>query len=268
MQLSIMQSPTTHPLTIHPQILHTCTLLQRAAPLLVILLWMILLSPPVFAQGSAPARPATPGDATAMLQKIRARLDQVNDYQATGLMKTNVSFLKVPEAQVTVYFKKPDKLKIQNDKGISLVPRGAVTISLNNLLKGGYTVLDAGTETINGIRVRVVKLLPVDDNADLVLSTLYIDEARLLILQARTTTRENGSYEVDLSYGRYTAYSLPDKVVFIFNLKDYKLPKGITFDYDDGSAKKQEAPNGGKGKVEISYSSYTINKGVPDSVFR
>src|SRR5580704_4059068 len=109
-------------------------------------------------------------DPNSLVQKVKAKLDQVNNYEAAGIMKTNVSFLKVPEAQVTVYFKKPDKLKIKNDKGISLVPKGAVTISLNNLLKGGYTVLDAGTDTAGGHMVRVVKLLPQDENADLVLS--------------------------------------------------------------------------------------------------
>ena len=203
-----------------------------------------------------------------LLQKVRARLDQVNDYQATGLMKTNVSFLKVPEATVVVYFKRPDKLKIRNDKGISLVPKGAVTVSLNNLLKGSYTTLDAGTDTFAGRKVKVIKLLPQDENADLVLSTLYIDEARLLILRARTTTRENGTYEVEMTYDKYIAYALPDKVVFTFNTKDYKLPKGITFDYDDGSKKDQPAAGATKGKVELDYSSYIINKGVPDSVFQ
>src|SRR5258707_12885900 len=107
------------------------------------LCFLFLLTAGAYAQGAA-----------ALLQKVRARLDQVNDYQATGLMKTNVSFLKVPEAQVTVYFKKPDKLKIKNEKGISLVPKGAVTISLNNLLKGGYTTLDAGTDMVDGHKVK------------------------------------------------------------------------------------------------------------------
>ena len=213
-------------------------------------------------------QPAGGQDAAALLQKVRAKLELVNDYQAAGLMKTNVSFLKVPEAQVTVYFKKPDKLKIRNDKGISLVPKGAVTISLNNLLKGGYTVLDAGTEVVDGVKARIVKLLPADENADMVLSTLYIDESRLLVLRARTTTRENGSYEVDLSYGKYVSYGLPDKVVFLFNVKDYKLPKGVTFDYDDGSGKKPDAAANGKGKVEIDYQSYLINKGVPEEEFK
>jgi outer membrane lipoprotein-sorting protein len=212
----------------------------------------------------APAVAQTPD---ALLKKVRARLDRVNDYQATGLMKTNVAFLKVPEARVTVYFKRPDRLKIKNDKGISLVPKGAVTISLNNLLKGTYTTIDAGTDSSGGRKVRVIKLLPTDENADLVLATLYIDEDRLLILKARTTTKDNGTYEVEMTYDRYIAYALPDKVVFTFNTKDYKLPKGITFDYDDGATKKPSPAVAGKGRVELDYQSYIINKGVPDEVF-
>ena len=118
--------------------------------------------------------------------------------------------------------------------------RGAASISLNNLLKGSFTALDAGSDWVNGNKVKIVKLLPLDDNAEIVLSTLYIDENRLLVIKAKTTTRENGTYEVDMIYGKYIAYALPDKVIFTFNMKDYKLPKGITFDYDDGNKKNAE----------------------------
>jgi hypothetical protein len=111
--------------------------------------------------------------------------------------------------------------------------------------------------------------LPKDDNSDVVLSTVYIDEAQLLIKKAKTTTKENGTYELEMVYGKYATYGLADKITFRFNTKDYKLPKGITFDYDDGS-KKETNPDklkNKKGEVEITYSSYIINKGVPDSVF-
>ena len=208
-------------------------------------------------------------DANMLLQKVKEKLNKVNDYEAEGVMKTNVSFLKVPEANVKVYFKKPDNLKIKNDKGISLVPKGAVSVSLNNLLKGNFTAIDAGIDIIDKLKIKIIKLLPLDENADIVLSTLYIDESRMIVVKAKTTTRENGTYEVEMSYGKYEDYALPDKVLFTFNTKDYKLPKGITFDYDDGSKKKIENNiNSNKGKVEINYSSYIINKGLPDAVFK
>ena len=209
--------------------------------------------------------------AEELVQQVRARLDKVNDYVAKGKMKTNVVFMKAPVATIKVYFKKPDKLRVNNESGISFIPKGSVNINLNSIFLDGtatFDMIDLGKETGSGLRI--IKLLPKDDDADVVLSTLYIDEARQLIRKSKTTTRENGSYELEMTYGKYAEYGLADKIVLSFNTKDYKLPKGVTFDYDDGS-KKQETPDkmkNKKGKVEIVYSEYTINKGVSDTVFQ
>ena len=185
-------------------------------------------------------------------------------------MKTNVIFIKAPIATVKVYYKKPDKLKINNESGISFIPKGSVHINLNMIFLNttGFDIIDVGKEA--GTNLRVIKLLPKDENADIVLSTLYIDETQSLIKKAKTTTKENGTFELDMTYGKYADYGLADKVVFTFNTKDYKLPKGVTLDYDGGN-KKETNPDklkSKKGKVEITYSGYIINKGVPDSVFQ
>jgi len=128
--------------------------------------------------------------------------------------------------------------------------------------------LDAGQDIINNNKVKVVKLIPADDNAEIVLSTIYIDEVHLVILKAKITTKENGTYEMEMNYGKYMQYALPDKVVCTFNIKDYKLPKGVTLDYDDGSKKRSEEKlQNTRGKVEIIYSSYAINKIILDAVF-
>jgi len=103
-----------------------------------------------------------------------------------------------------------------------------------------------------------------------VLSTLYIDEANLVIRRAKTTTRDNGTYELEMSYGKYSAYGLPDQLSFSFNTKDYKMPKGVTFDFEDGtdSKKKEDKLKNRKGKVDISFSNYIINKGLADTIFQ
>ena len=208
--------------------------------------------------------------AEEIIQKVKAKLDKVNDYEARGKMKTNVVFIKAPIANVKIYYKKPDRLRINNESGISFIPKGSMNINLGNIFINttGFDIIDVGRES--GSNLRIIKLLPKDDNADVVLSTVYIDEAQSLIKKSKTTTKENGTYELEMSYGKYAEYGLADKVIFSFNTKDYKLPKGITFDYDDGS-KKEPTPDklkNKKGKVEISYSGYIINKGVSDTVFK
>lgn len=212
---------------------------------------------------------ASAQSAEEAISKVKARLEKVTDYQAVGKMKTNVIFIKAPIANIKVYYKKPDKLRINNEQGISFVPKGSVNINLNNVFLNteGFDIIDMGKEVKSGFRV--IKLLPRDENSDVVLSTLHIDEINGLVMRARTTTRDNGTYELQMSYGKYAEFGLADKVILEFNTKEYKLPKGVTFDYDDGS-KKQPADkmNNKKGKVEIVYTSYTINKGVPDTVFK
>ncbi|MFM2327092.1 MAG: hypothetical protein RIR31_1294 [Bacteroidota bacterium] len=210
-------------------------------------------------------------DVNTLVQKVKAKLDKVSDYEASGKMKTNVTFLKVPVANIKLYYKKPDKVKIKNEKGFSFIPKGAVNINMSNSLNNGkYSVLDAGFDKIDGAAVRVVKLLPDDDNADVVLSTLYIDETNLVIRKSKTTTRENGSYELQMSYGKYADYGLPDKIIFSFNTKDYKLPKGVSFDFEDGSEAKSavDKTKNKKGRAEITFTSYRINKGIAEAIFQ
>ena len=208
--------------------------------------------------------------AEEVISKVKARLDKVNDYEARGKMKTNVVFIKAPIATVKVYYKKPNKLRINNESGISFIPKGSVNINLGNIFvsNAGFDIIDMGKE--NKTNLRIIKLLPKEENSEVVLSTLYIDETQSLIKKAKTTTKENGTYELEMSYGKYGEYGLADKVIFTFNTKDYKLPKGITFDYDDGGKKEQNSGKlkDKKGRVEITYSNYTINKGVPDAVFK
>lgn len=206
-------------------------------------------------------------DAEEILKKVKQKLEKVNDYEATGKMKTNVVFIKAPVADVKIYYKKPNLIRIINEKGISFIPRGSVNISLNNIFTDlhKFDIIDAGADS-GGLRM--IKILPKDDTADIVLSTLYIDGKNLLIKKSRSTTRENGSYELLMTYGKYADYGLPDKIVFSFNTKDYKLPKGITLDYDEGGEKNNNNLKNKKGTVEIFYSNYIINKGIDDKIFQ
>jgi len=59
-------------------------------------------------------------------------------------------------------------------------------------------------------------------------------------------------------------YQRKRNLYFLFNTKDYKLPKGATFDYD-AVTENESVPDkikDKKGKLEIHYSADVINKGV------
>jgi outer membrane lipoprotein-sorting protein len=204
----------------------------------------------------------------ALVNAVRAKLDKVQDYQAQGVMIIDVPFIQAPPSDVTVYYKKPNLFKVEKKGGISILPKGGVGINLGSILSGDdFTVVPAGSAVINGSTMKVVKLLPQNDASDIVLLTLYIDEKTVLVRRSKVTTRENGSYEIDLTYGKWAPWGLPDAVVFSFNAKAYKLPKGITFEYEKSGEPAPATPKDTAGKIRLTYSNYVINKGVNPAVF-
>lgn len=223
----------------------------------LLLIFLLTLSSRAFSQ-----------DMTSLVMKVKAKLDQVNDYEAEGRMKTDVAFIKAPVGRVKVYYKKPDKFRLKKDGGISLLPKGGVSVNMNSIFTtSGFTAIGAGETMINGVNTKVVKILPDDENSDIVLSTMYIDETNLLVRKSTVTTKENGTYTVEMSYGKFAQYGLPDKVSFSFNTKNYSLPKGITLEFDDEKPADTNKLKNRKGRVEITYTNYIINKGINDAVF-
>jgi outer membrane lipoprotein-sorting protein len=205
----------------------------------------------------------------ALLKKVRDKMDKVADYQAEGKMKLDVSFINAPASKVTIFYKKPNRFKVKKAGGISILPKGGVSVNINALLTGGsYQTVPGGASLVDGKQTTVVKLIPDSENSDVVLSVLHIDEKEAVVRKATVTTKESGTYEILMNYGTYTAWGLPDKVIFTFNTKDYKMPKGVIFEYDKGGERKvEDKGKTKKGKVEISYSNYIINKGVDEKNF-
>jgi hypothetical protein len=207
--------------------------------------------------------------ANLLIEKVSQKLALVNDYTATGIMKTDVAFIKASLGKVKVYFKKPNQLKIKKEGGISLLPKGGVSVSLNSLLNTRqFVAMESGKQIFKGKELQVIKLIPTDDALDWVISTLWIDATTALVYKTFTTTKENGTYEVTMEYGAYAGYGLPSKIIFGFNTKDYKLPSGITLEFgDDEPVSKAKALKAKKGTIEITYSNYSINNGVSSTMF-
>lgn len=224
---------------------------------------MIFCGALIFDLSSASAQ-----EAEDLVNRVRAKIEQVNDYKAHGRMKMDVSFIDAPPSKIAVYYKRPNQFKIKKDDGISILPKGGISINPGTLLASrNYDVIPKKDSLLNGTLTKVVRLLPSEDNSEVVLTTLYIDDKNLVVKKAIVTTRESGTYEIELNYGRYMEWGLPDKLTFVFNTKDYKLPKGISFEYDKGGTKKEKPLKNKKGKVEITYSDYIINQGIDNAIF-
>ncbi len=212
-------------------------------------------------------------DADKLYYSLRTKVLSVKDYTADVRMKIDINRMRIPQLKGTLFFKSPDKMRLERHGGLSILPKKNINLTLSNLMPDGkVTVIDMGTSTIDGKKLRVLKVIPEDELSQIILAKIWIDEANMLILKTETTSRNDGTIAMDLSFGKYASYALPDRVIITMDVKDYKLPKGITLDYNDvptpptpPGEKKSKTQ---KGTIQISYLSYDINKGISDDKFK
>ena len=206
-----------------------------------------------------------PRDANAILKPVRENFDKIRDYTANAHININVEKVRIPDKNAIVYYKHPDKFRFKAD-GFAMLPKKGANATAMQILQGNYTAIDAGNTTLNAVPVDVIKVLPLDQGGDVILSTLWIDEQHR-VQKLESTTREQGSYTVDFKYNSTNPFHLPQQIVINFDVEKMNIPLGLSLDIENFGKKKDDAKSS-RGVVTVTYSNYKVNTGLGDSVFK
>lgn len=209
-------------------------------------------------------------DPDEILKNVITNFNKVEDYVVDVNIKVDVDFLKVPETKAKIYFKQPDKVHLEAE-GFAMLPKNGMEFSPSSLLKKAYTSIYESDIDLNGFNTSIVKIIPLGDQGDVILSTLWIDQKAKVIRKVESTTKTNGTFTIDFTYSDKINYPLPEKIVFAFNLDKMNIPSTITGETSNSSSDKKNknrlSDSRTKGKVIVNYSNYIVNKGLPDSIF-
>lgn len=206
-------------------------------------------------------------NADEIIDGVIKNFNQVKDYVVDVSIKVDIKFIKVPETKAKIYFKQPDKIHLEAD-GFAMLPKNGMGFSPTFFLTKNYTAIYEKDVDLNGYKTSIVKVIPTDDQSDVVLSTLWIDQSKKLIRKVESTTKTNGTFTIEFSYDDKLKYSLPTKIVFSFNVDKSKIPRILNDGTNkDTSTKNKNSDSMTNGKVIVQYYNYVVNKGISDSVF-
>jgi len=223
----------------------------------IIFLLFLFLSAQGFSQDTKPE---------LIINEVQNNFDGVQDYQVDVSIKVDVNFLKVPESKAKLYFKQPDKIHFESD-GFALLPKEGMNFSPFAFTKGDYTALFEKEEILDGIKTTIIKIIPLGDVNNIILSTLWIDRSKKVIRKVESTTKTNGTFVMELKYDDPKLnFPLPTSMTFVFNIDKLNLPKSISGDMNT-ETKKEDDNKTTTGKVFIKYSNYKVNRGISDSMF-
>lgn len=197
-------------------------------------------------------------NADEIVQKVITKLDMVNDYSVDAIINTDTDFLKAPKTTAKIYYKKPNKFKVES-KSFAVLPKGGVNFLHDALSSGELNFKYVGRENKNGEELTKISAIPKSDSIQIKDAFIWIDESKSVVKHVEATFEDAGQFIINFAYGSELKYGLPDKIELSFNMKNFKRRN----DRDNNAASGNI-----KGKITVNYSSYALNKGLSDELFK
>jgi len=204
-------------------------------------------------------------DGGEIIDRVKKTFTEVKDYQVDVKIVVDVNFLKVPPTEAKIFFKQPDKVKIKS-RGFAMLPKQGLNFTPRSLFEKAYTSFYERDELLEGVKCAVIKVIPLGEVSEVILSTIWIDKQKFVIKKVESTTKMNGTFTIDFDYEPDTQYPLPSQMVFSFDVSKMNIPNmgGDMQDPDEPKHKKTKVT---KGTVRVVYSNYNVNQGIDDSLF-
>jgi len=206
-------------------------------------------------------------DGHEIIEKVKKKFSEVKDYQVDVKIIVDVNFLKIPPTEAEIFFKQPDKVKIKS-QGFAMLPKEGLNFTPQSLFNKAYTSFYERDEMYDGVNCAVLKVIPLGEVSEVILSTIWIDKQNSVIKKVESTTKMNGTFTIDFEYGTEGKHLMPVQMVFSFDAGKMNMSNNLGGDmHSDPDAPKPKKPKLTKGTVKVIYSNYKINLGIDDSLF-
>lgn len=200
-------------------------------------------------------------DPKKILEATKIRFSSIHDFTAEVEIEINVDFINIPNKQAKVFYKYPDKLKFKS-KSFIMIPRKGIGMMIFELLESEYSSIYIGQETICGRKLAEIKVIPLADQSDISLATLFIDPDENLIYFIEAITRKSGFFTSEFEYGNQAPLPIMNRIQF--EVEKVGLPLKFL-----GNVKieKSQMEEDAMGEVILRYRHYEVNRDLDQSLF-
>lgn len=202
----------------------------------------------VAAFGLTAAVPAGALTAMEMVERALRTTEQVQDYTATVFVAIEAPNINIPRRTVKVYYRHPDQVHVESS-GLAVIPRDALLLGnlamhIKQYASAGYV----GAGTLGGSPVQCIKLTPLEPGPGSGRVLLWIDSERYLLLKSEIWRGDKRQLSVRFHHQRVSGYWMPRQITTYV-------------------AKRALGDREGPARIELQFTDYAINTGLPDSVF-
>jgi len=200
-------------------------------------------------------------DASRYLDPIETKYSGLKDYTADVNVHFDIEALKAPDMQARLYFKAPDKMKVES-KRIFFLPKEGGYFNPSLFKKKDFDMKLIERLVYDGRNAVRLKLTPMDTDTYHKGFILTIDTDRSLIREIKISPSEGREVKAMIEYGMFANFELPTHIHLQLDMPSDE-PSGMKEFTQFGQKPKKIT-----GKVEITYSNYQVNVGLSDEIFK
>jgi len=208
-------------------------------------------------------------DPTQILDKVQERYDAIEDYRVKLNLKVDIPNFRMPNKNLRVFYKKPDKIKVETN-GFAVVPRFGLVptpaIFLNDSVRVTYLRSFKEGETL----FHVIAIYPQKPEKASPNVFLRINANRWTIDRVVIESPPEGSFELNVTYQNVDGFWLPDTTNIEFNLKhSIPMTERPNINQPFGGMERYAGEDGQpvRGHMLITFSRFLVNRGISDRIF-
>ncbi len=174
----------------------------------------------------------------------------INDFSARFAIHLDVESLDIPDSSGTVYFKRPDKLRVVGERGLVILPKDAIMPTrIAKAIEDGADVTLMGKRDTPAAVIYGLKIVPKQDDQNV----------RLLAwINGRNWTMQ----KMEVWRGTRRAMSIDWEHTLV--QKRFWLPKSVTCTLGQRARPDRRRM---KGTASVTFTDYRVNSGLDDALF-
>ena len=194
------------------------------------------------------------------LDTLEKKYSGLKDYTVDVNVHFDIEALKAPDMQATLYYKAPDKMKVES-RNVFFFPKEGGYFNPSLFKKKDFDVRLLERLTYEGRRAIKLRLTPSETNRHQQGFVLTIDTERNLIREISASPSEGRTLRAVIGYGEFADFELPARIELYLDIPSVE-PNGMKEFCSFGQRPKRIT-----GKVKIAYSNYKVNSGLSDEIF-
>jgi hypothetical protein len=199
-------------------------------------------------------------NASSYLYALEKKYAGLIDYTADVHVHFDLEALKAPDMQAKLYYKTPDKMKVES-KGIFFLPRQGGYFNPSLFKPEDFEVKLLEHLRWEGRNAVKLQLIPKEIKRYGQRFILTVDIEQNLILTINILTIEGREIQATLEYGKFGGFDLPTHI---------KLQLEVPPTEHNDTKELMPFIQKGKrvsGTIDIAYSNYKVNTGLNDEIF-